>query len=131
MNLALQKRAGCEDYTPTAKDLTELCLDSSHLSIVRVNALDAGLAQCHALSAFHDPLHPSAIKGFVGLRSSRPNGRAFSCIQGAELNAGSIDSRRHLATKCVDLFDQMTLTDTAYCRIARHLPDAVEILSEE
>ncbi len=64
---------------------------------------------------------------FVGLGAGAVHGRPFAAIQQAKLNSGCIDRSTHQSAQGVDFADDLPFGDTADRRIARHLPDRVQI----
>ncbi len=57
--------------------------------------------------------------------------RALAGVQGAELDAGLVRRARHGPAERVDLPDQVALTDAADRRIAAHLPERLDALSQK
>ncbi len=107
--------------------LADLRLDAAHPVPVQQQPLGARLADSQIRRGFHHPLHPRPIRRLIRLRATRPDGRPLAGVEKAKLDSGRIDRQRHLAAQRVDLPHQMALADPADRRIARHLPDMVQV----
>jgi hypothetical protein len=64
------------------------------------------------------------------LASGGANRLTLGGIQPAEVDAGAIGGKPHLAAKSVDFLNQLSLADTADGRITAHLADRVEKQSD-
>jgi len=64
---------------------------------------------------------------FVALRPGCPHARAFLPIEHAELQTGHVGVPAHLTSECINFPRQVPLRQSAYGRIARHLPDGVQV----
>ena len=67
-----------------------------------------------------------SIQAPIRLGAGRAHRWALARVQYPELNSGTIDGMRHSAAKRVPLFDDMTLANSTYRRITRHLADGIE-----
>ena len=72
-----------------------------------------------------------AIQLAVGLGARRAYGRALRCVERTELNARPVDGLRHGASKSVDFLRQVALADTADGRVAAHLADGFNAVSQQ
>ena len=72
-----------------------------------------------------------AIQHAIRLRPRRPHRRAFRRIQNPELDAGAIRRLRHDTTERIDLANQMPLADAPDRRVARHLPQRLDVLRQQ
>ena len=73
------------------------------------------------------PLHPKLIRLLIALRARRPHARAALRVQHAELQPRHIRRLAHLAAQRINLPRQMPLRQSADGRVARHLPDGVQV----
>src|SRR5690606_22346542 len=55
----------------------------------------------------------------------------FTAVQYTELNSTHVGSGRHGAAQGVDFLDQMTLANTAYGRVAAHLPQGFHVMRQQ
>src|SRR5881398_2310586 len=67
----------------------------------------------------------------VGLGAGRAHRRALAGIERAELDAGAVSRPGHGAAQRVDLAHQVSLADTADGRIATHLAQGLDALSQQ
>jgi hypothetical protein len=67
----------------------------------------------------------------VRLRARRAHRRALAGIEGAKLDAGAVGCTRHDPAERVDLLDEVTLADAADRRIAAHLAERFDALSQQ
>ena len=74
----------------------------------------------------HSP-HLCPIQATVSLSTWRLNGGAARTVQKTKLDTCAVYDAAHNATKSVDLANDVTLGDATNCRIARHLPDEVDV----
>jgi hypothetical protein len=65
------------------------------------------------------------------LRSGRLHGRTTRPIEQAELDSSSIDNAPHDSAQGVDLTNQMTFADAADRGVAGHLPDEIQVESQQ
>ncbi len=75
--------------------------------------------------------HLDAVEGLVALGAGAPDGGAAGGVEEAELDAAGVGDFAHDAAEGVDFPDQMAFRHTAYCRVAGHLCDEVEVEREE
>ena len=73
------------------------------------------------------PLHPKLIRLLIALRARCPHARAALCVQHAELQPRHIRRLAHLAAERINFPRQMPLRQAADGRVARHLPDGVQV----
>ena len=71
------------------------------------------------------------VEHAIGLRARRAHGRALARVEDAELDAGLVGGDRHRAAQRVDLLDQVALADAADRRVARHLPERLDVVREQ
>jgi hypothetical protein len=71
--------------------------------------------------------HGKAIFKSIALHARPLHRGAFARPKDLVLNAGPIGRAAHLAADGVNLLDQMTLSQPAYGRIARHQPHGVRV----
>jgi hypothetical protein len=130
MDEAAQEGSGCEDDRPPQKAFPELRLDSLDAPVSKQQPFGATLPQPQAGLSLQGSLHSLPIAGLVGLRPRCPNRRALAGVQPAKLNPRFVDRTSHFATERIDFPYEMTLADPSDRWIARHLPDVVEVQSE-
>src|SRR5256885_3840319 len=80
--------------------------------------------------ALEDLTHHAAIARLVALGARRAHRRALRGVEPPELNSALIGDASHDAAQRLDLLDQVALADAAHRRVARHLPDGVEVAGE-
>ena len=80
-------------------------------------------------------LEPAADRGLVEdpvrLRARRPHGRPLARIERAKLDPGFVRRDRHRAAERVDLLDEMPFADAADRRVARHLPERLDVVRQQ
>ena len=67
----------------------------------------------------------------IGLHTSGAHRRSLARIQGAELDPRPVGGDRHRTSQRVDLLDQVPLADAADCRVAAHLPQRFDVVSQK
>ncbi len=80
---------------------------------------------------FQQGLHPKLISLFVALGPRCAHARALIGIEHAELNPRRVAILCHHAAQCIDFAHHVTFCQTANRRVARHLPNRVQILREQ
>src|SRR5277367_2559983 len=80
-------------------------------------------------------LEPAANRALIELpirlHTRGAHGGSLAQVQGAKLDAGLVRGQRHRAAQGIDLLDQMALADAADRRIAAHLTQRLDIVSEQ
>ena len=76
-------------------------------------------------------LHRLAIQPSIDLAARAANRRTFGAVEHAELDAGYIGEAAHQAVERIDLPDKMALAETTDRGIAGHLPNRLELLSQQ
>jgi hypothetical protein len=89
------------------------------------------LAQIQVRRRFQNTTHFSSVKAPVRLGARRLDSRPSGTVKQAELDSRSVDNPAHYAAEGIYLPDNMTFSDTADRRIARHLTDQVKIYRHE
>ena len=74
--------------------------------------------------------HCQTVKHAVSLSTGGMNCRSFAGVQGSELNTGTVSGMCHQSAECIDLFNQMSLTNPTDSRVAGHLTQSVDIVSQ-
>ena len=72
-----------------------------------------------------------AVQHTIRLRPRGPDGRAFAGVEDPKLDPGLIGGRCHRAAERVDFLDQVPLADPADRRVARHLTERLDVVSQE
>ena len=79
--------------------------------------------------------HPAecfpAVPFSVVLRTGRPDGRSFRCVEHAEVDTGGISDLSHLTTKGIDLPNEVPFSGPPYGRVAGHPPHGGRVHREE
>jgi len=75
--------------------------------------------------------HLGAVESFVALGAGAPDSGAAGGVEQAELDAAGVRDFSHDAAEGVDFADEMSLGYAAYCGVAGHLRDEVEVEREE
>ena len=71
------------------------------------------------------------VQHAVGLGAGGAHCRTLGGVEGAELDAADVGGQRHGAAERVHFFYQMTLADAADRRVARHLPQRLDIVGQQ
>jgi hypothetical protein len=128
---SVEKCTGSDDYRLRSKAATILEHHSGQLSVIEHEVDDFSLSQMKIAGCFERPAHLASISHAVRLRSRRLHGRATRAIKQTKLNSRAIDNSTHDAAKRVYLSHEMALGDSADRGITRHLPDEIEIQSDQ
>ena len=75
--------------------------------------------------------HANAVEGLVALGAGAPDGGAARGVEETELDAAGVGDFAHDAAEGVDFADEMAFGNAAYCGVAGHLRDEVEVEGEE
>src|ERR1700733_9665934 len=75
--------------------------------------------------------HLETIGLLVALGARRPYSRPARSIQQTELDAHRVGDLTHNAAERIHFADQVTFSDAADCRVARHLRDQVDVEGDE
>src|SRR6185295_15924924 len=102
-------------------------LDTGDSIAVEKNLGNFSLLDEKIWSVFQRESHNNAVLRLILLCPRRPNGRATPRVQQSKLNSAFIRDQAHDAAECVNLAHQMTLGNSAHCRIARHLRNQIRV----
>src|SRR5215471_7096577 len=127
MDDTTQKRAGTHHHGWRLICLTHLCHHTAHPIVFNDQALDQRLLDVEPRLALQHCLHLQAVTQLVRLGTVATYGRTFTTVQDAKLNAGFVNTARHLTAQGVDLAHQMPLGNTTDSGIARHQGNAVQV----
>jgi hypothetical protein len=89
------------------------------------------LYQLNSWIVFNEPLNFLLICLFIGLSPRTMHGGPLTAIEHAELNSRSIDHLPHQASEGIDFANNLALSDSPDRRIAAHLPDRIQIASQQ
>ena len=108
-----------------------LSADSAH-ALAFDDEIDHGLLEDIKASLLLDDLaHRSPIQHTVCLGTSGPHSRPLAGVENPELDTCLVCGTGHRTAQGVDFLDQVTLADTAYSRVAGHLPQLLDALGEQ
>src|SRR6185437_2071662 len=127
----VQEGAGRQDDPGALEPHTELGLNAGDPVTVKKQVFAGALEQPQVVLSLESPPDGMSVKHPVGLRPRGANGRPLRTVQNAKVNAGFIGSLRHGATQRIDLLDKMALANAADRRIATHLPESFERMSQQ
>ena len=129
---AAHERPGSHHDGARPQPHAEMRLDTLRAVARRVQnqPRDVPLVQVEKLLRFAHRLEPELIRLFVALRTWSAHARSFGGIQHPALDRGGVGVDAHDATQRIDLADHVPLGQPTDRRIARHLPDGIEILRE-
>ena len=74
--------------------------------------------------------HPKLVRLLVALNSGRTYRWTLSLVQHSKLNPGCISVKSHRSSHRVDFANNMSFCQSADCRVARHLPDSIQVLGQ-
>jgi len=131
MNLAAQESTHGEHHTASAQ--LYACLGHDTLDALAFDQKIRRflLEQREIRLIFEHRTNCLLVQQPIRLRARCPHCRAFAGIEGTKLDAAKIRRSRHRAAKCIDLFYQMAFADTADGRVAAHLPERFDVLSQQ
>jgi hypothetical protein len=109
----------------------DLSLYSLDEAILYNQRFDTALSKRQPSGALQHSFHPLPIKRLIGLGTRRTHCRPLLGVEHPKLDSSLVDCPAHLTAERIDLFHQVSLTDAAYRRIARHLADVIEIQSQQ
>src|SRR5215470_6794558 len=96
MDDTTQKRAGAHYHGWGLIFLTHLRYHTAHPTAGNDQALNQRLLDVESRLALQHCLHLQAVTQLVRLGAIATYGRAFTTVQDAKLNAGFVDTARHL-----------------------------------
>ena len=88
------------------------------------------MLQIQVFGALQNRFHAKLIGFLVALNPWRTNGRTFGPVKHAKLNSSSVCVQPHRAAHGINLTDNVTLRQTSDRRVARHLANRIQILSQ-
>ena len=125
---AIQERPGGDYHRARSDGSAVPQQDARHASLCgKRQRRNFGLLDSQVRLLLQNLAHAYAIPLLIHLRARRPNGRAATGIQQAELDTDRIRHLAHYATQGIDLPHEVPLGDAANRGIARHLRDEIEI----
>jgi hypothetical protein len=89
------------------------------------------LKQCQVWLVFQCGADGLFIQHAVGLSPSCSDRRPLAGIQDTKLDSTLVYGLSHHAAQGIDFLDQMAFSDTAYGRVAAHLPQSLDILCQQ
>ncbi len=131
VDAAAQEGASREHHGTRAPGAAVRGLDARHARALEQEPAHHALGQLEGREAFEQLSHGSAVQCAVALRARRPHGRALGAVEHPELDRRAVGGASHDAAQRVDLAHHRALRDPADRGIAAHLPDRVEVRSEE
>src|SRR5882724_13676634 len=119
------------DYNgPSGNRHAHISLDANHRSSVVNNARDSSLFNVEVLSRLQNGFHPKLVRFFVALDSGGTYRWALSLVQHSKVNSCCISVKAHRSSHSVDFANNMSFRQAADCRVARHLPDCIQVLGQ-
>src|SRR5262249_16383232 len=82
------------------------------------------------LRLLQNGFHPKLVRLFITLNPRSTHRWALSLVQHSKLDSSCISVNPHRSSQRVDFANNMPFGQSPNCRVARHLPDSVEILSQ-
>ena len=123
----IEKSAGGQDHRLGRKVQAGLRNYAPDPSVLHDDLRDVPLLYAQSGLMLDHTTHLSAIHGPIRLRPGSPYRGSFGAIQHAKLDAGAVAHAPHLASKGVNLPDQMPLGHSTDGRIAGHLTDLLDL----
>src|SRR4029453_3553588 len=131
MNKTAQKRAG-RKHNRAGRNLPALRrFDACDPAVLKNQVLGFGLDDLEVWNGADRSLHSSRVKLAVGLRAWASHSGSLAAVQDPELDSCEVRAAPHGALKPIDFPDQMTLTEAANRRIARHRSDSCELMGNQ
>ncbi len=131
MNAAAEKGANREDDGGSLERDPCDGHDAANLPIVDNEVGGLLLKERQIRLVLEDAADGLPVELPIRLRPRGADRGALTGVQRAELDSGQIRGPRHRAAQCVDLAYQMPLADTADGRVAAHLAQGLDALSEQ
>ena len=101
-----------------------------HHSALGQDSQNVPLQKIEVRFSLDQRLHPELVRLFVTLRPGGPHARTFVAVQRSELDSGGIGVEAHHAAQGINLPHHVTLGQSADRRVARHLPNGIQILGQ-
>jgi hypothetical protein len=131
MDLPSEKGPGSQDDGPTGKPPSIGSHYTSNPTTGQFEAHDGTLHRQKPCLLLEDRSHCPPIQATVALGPGRPDGRPLGPIQHPELNACAVGGPSHHPTQSIHLTNHRALGDSTDRRVARHLANGFEILSQQ
>ena len=119
-DFAVEVGACAEDDCLGAVFFMEFGRDADAFAVFDDDVHDLDLFEVKIICVFNDFLHVAVVFALVGLGAQGIDSRAFSKVEHAHLDGGSIGSDAHFSSQCVDFLDEMALARSADGRVAGH-----------
>ena len=131
MNNTLKKRSCRQHHGAGAIGFSRCADDANDTSRLHDQVFDRLSLQGQAILGVQQPGHRLAVKRPVYLSPRPPDRWTPRRVEHAELNPGLIRRSGHHAIKRVYFAHKMSLAEPTDRRVARHLPDGVEPVSQK
>ena len=133
MHVAAKESTGGKDHLWSMEFHAETSAHTRHRAVVFIEKqrIDAILKEIKIVGILQDIAPHIAVFAAVALHAGRPHSRAFRSVEHTELHRGLIGHNAHHAAKSINLTDDLSLGNTTYSRVARHLGDTLHIGSHQ
>jgi hypothetical protein len=126
-----QESPGREYHCTSPELQSELC-DNPNCGVTLQQKIIHGLLEQPEVRLALEPTsYRVPIEHSICLCAGCANGWSFTGIEDAKLNAGLICSFGHDATQRIYLFDEMSFSNAAYGRVAGHLAQGLDAVSQQ
>ena len=123
MDHTAQERAGGQHHGTSMPSLAVGCLYTHRMApLIEDQVLDRDGLDGQVCLFCQQLLDRGTIQGTVGLSPRPPHGGTLTAVEHTKLDAGAVGRARHDAVQGVDLTHQVTPTQAADRRVARHDP---------
>ena len=131
VNQTVQKSAGGDDDRPCPEPNAELRDRTDHAIAFHQQIVDRLLKEPEIRLVFEAGSNGLPVEHPVSLGPGGADGRSLTRVEDAELDACFIGGGSHCTAKCIDLFDQVPLSDPADRRIAGHLTEGLDVVRQK
>ena len=131
MDHAPKERARGEHDTGRAIGLPVFGHDARDPATCHDQIVDPALDHVEAMQVQDLALHGHAVECPVGLGARTSHRRSLAPVEQAELNARRIRHPSHQPVKRIDLAHEMSLAQSADCRVAGHLANSRDLVGDE
>ena len=120
-----QNHIRCVELDPELRDNTTNAITGQD------DVVDGLLKDRQIRLVFQTATDGCAIEGTVGLGTGSPDRGSFAAVEDPKLDAGFVCGDCHRTAQRIYLPDEMTFPDTSDRRVARHLPERFDTVSEQ
>jgi hypothetical protein len=131
MDPAIEEGAGREHDCPSTKAYAHLRYGADNSVAFEHEVIHRLLEQPQIRLVLQPPPDRRLVQNPIRLRPCRAHGRALARVEDAELDPGFVGRQRHRTAERIDFPDQVPLADATDTGIATHLPQRLNIVSEQ